>query len=492
MSVYGTRVLPDYECRLGGTEIGIRPLANNGILTPTDYGTGNFGRIPTQPYHIRLDYSSGVWYIQIDHSQGTSWEQFAYPITRDFRVGFGIGIQWFRLPPSCGPQSSLITGHTTGDVGKQGRSTDFILRGYGDEVTQVGYISSQSPLSLTGVPYDFTFSTIPFMGLGAVPGRGSNFLVPMDCDLCEEEGYTFSCDVSSGISLCFLGVSYDGRFLDGWTSVLGPESVWPELNAVLLSLGDGITKMTIYTPLTEAEVRNIFGDAVDAFLPSVFVNRLGWGYDYAWMCGLLRIDTENLPKGCKGSWYEAEITASGGVLPYNWELISAPSGFTLGVIPPRRAKIFSNRPLRRTDDGAVIIVQVTDSSFPTQVSEKTFVLKVLTPNPANEGECNPYIAYIIDIRNLILAIDIESFRSSPDWLGERLREALLNKLSSIEKSLISGKSKGEVMKLINDFRSKMDGCYGGVKQDDWIVDCSAQRLLLEKIDLLINALKSGG
>ena len=499
MSVYGERA-PEYECRYGGTGIGIQIL-NNGVLPFTpggatwiDYGNGFTGIVPPTPFYIRLSYSSGTgtWNIQIQHPYGSSTLiNFQFPLTQSFRVGFGIGVQQFRPPPACAPPATLITGFVNSDADR------FSLFGYG-QVREDGYIASRTPLSFNGVPYDFTVGMQPtIFGPGLVPARGSNFLVELPCDTCRMQGIAErGC---SGVELvrCLLPVSYDGRFLEGWTTAFNPldavlvRKILPEYGVEL--------SFTVYTNLMAEDVRTVIGGilrpseaVVDAVVLGIFVNNLGWGYDYAWMCGAeLRIVTESLKLACKHEKnYCTTIKAVGGQLPYEWGIAIQNTNqdkfWDLIREPPQEARICKTKAINDQDDGATFVVQVTDSSFPPQVTQRTFILRVTDPN---SELCNVFEVYIINIEYLILAIDVESFRSSPQVKAENLREALLQKLETISKAIMSGSPRGDVEKLIRDFRSKMDGCFGGNPRDDWVINCYWQEKLIKEIDALVEAIK---
>jgi hypothetical protein len=97
---------------------------------------------------------------------------------------------------------------------------------------------------------------------------------------------------------------------------------------------------------------------------------------------------------------------------------------------------------------------------------------------------------IEEILSLVIRESLsESFRSSPQVKAENLRDALLQKLETVSKAIMSGSPRGDVEKLIRDFRSKMDGCFGGNPRDDWVINCYWQEKLIREIDALVEAIK---
>lgn len=70
------------------------------------------------------------------------------------------------------------------------------------------------------------------------------------------------------------------------------------------------------------------------------------------------------------------------------------------------------------------------------------------------------------------------------------QHALSQKLAEVQALIDQGDYQQALDKLVNDIRSKMDGCSGGVPNNDWITDCAAQAQLLTMVDALIATLEA--
>ncbi len=74
--------------------------------------------------------------------------------------------------------------------------------------------------------------------------------------------------------------------------------------------------------------------------------------------------------------------------------------------------------------------------------------------------------------------------------ASQLRNAISNKLDEIQALTDQDFYQQALDKLVNDIRTKIDGCFGGNPKNDWITDCGAQSQLLPLVDDLIAYLKS--
>ncbi len=72
---------------------------------------------------------------------------------------------------------------------------------------------------------------------------------------------------------------------------------------------------------------------------------------------------------------------------------------------------------------------------------------------------------------------------------EQRRNALLNKMDAVQELIDGGEFDQAIEKLNEDIRTKADGCHGGRPNNDWIVDCMAQQLVLDAVDALIALLE---
>ena len=84
--------------------------------------------------------------------------------------------------------------------------------------------------------------------------------------------------------------------------------------------------------------------------------------------------TDDLPVAVAGNAYSASITAAGGVMPYEWQILSGalPSGLDMTA---EDDLLISGVPDQAGDYS--LTVQVLDSSQPQKQAEKTYLLKVL-------------------------------------------------------------------------------------------------------------------
>ncbi len=76
----------------------------------------------------------------------------------------------------------------------------------------------------------------------------------------------------------------------------------------------------------------------------------------------------------------------------------------------------------------------------------------------------------------------------PDSAFDKAKEQkqeLSNKLNAVLDQINSGFYQGAIDKLNNDIKPKMDGCIGGNPEDDWIIDCSSQKMLIEIINKIL-------
>ena len=78
--------------------------------------------------------------------------------------------------------------------------------------------------------------------------------------------------------------------------------------------------------------------------------------------------------------------------------------------------------------------------------------------------------------------------SAFDKNAKEQKKALSNKLNAVLNQINSGAYQGAIDKLNNDIKAKMDGCMGGNPEDDWIIDCSAQKKLIKIINQIISEL----
>ncbi len=75
--------------------------------------------------------------------------------------------------------------------------------------------------------------------------------------------------------------------------------------------------------------------------------------------------------------------------------------------------------------------------------------------------------------------------SAFDKNAKERKTALSNKLNAVLNQINSRAYQGAIDKLNNDIKPKMDGCMGGNPDDDWIIDCSAQKMLIKIINQII-------
>jgi hypothetical protein len=86
------------------------------------------------------------------------------------------------------------------------------------------------------------------------------------------------------------------------------------------------------------------------------------------------------------------------------------------------------------------------------------------------------------IENAINALGDDAFKDSSP--GKGLRNALLQQLENIERTVARGQIDQAIHHLEN-LRMHLDGCGATADGNDWIVDCDAQILIRDLLDLLI-------
>ncbi len=86
------------------------------------------------------------------------------------------------------------------------------------------------------------------------------------------------------------------------------------------------------------------------------------------------------------------------------------------------------------------------------------------------------------IENAIAGLGNEAFKDSSP--GKGLRNALLQRLDNAEREVAAGRVDQAIHHLEN-LRRHLDGCGTTADGDDWIVDCDAQVMIRDLLDLLI-------
>jgi len=71
-----------------------------------------------------------------------------------------------------------------------------------------------------------------------------------------------------------------------------------------------------------------------------------------------------------------------------------------------------------------------------------------------------------------------------DKNSEERKESFSEKLAEIILQRETGDLNAAIHQVEN-LRSKMNGCFGGNPNNDWITDCPTQELLLSQIDALV-------
>ncbi len=90
-----------------------------------------------------------------------------------------------------------------------------------------------------------------------------------------------------------------------------------------------------------------------------------------------------------------------------------------------------------------------------------------------------------DIKDVLNNLPDDAFKNNAD----NRRNALGNMLDDVQDKIDAGDYEGAINKL-EVIRAKMDGCFGGNPNNDWITDCAAQAEVLAVIDALIEYLES--
>jgi hypothetical protein len=119
------------------------------------------------------------------------------------------------------------------------------------------------------------------------------------------------------------------------------------------------------------------------------------------------------------------------------------------------------------------------------------VTLTITDDDGDSGELSmeiivPTGAQASDIINdniQILPPDV--FDKNPD---ER-KAAFSERFADVASKIKSGDLNGTIQ-LLENTASKMNGCFGGLPENDWITDCNAQEILLFQIDALIGYIQS--
>jgi hypothetical protein len=103
-------------------------------------------------------------------------------------------------------------------------------------------------------------------------------------------------------------------------------------------------------------------------------------------------------------------------------------------------------------------------------------------NPDTDGDGIPDGQDTEFIENAINALGDDAFKDSSP--GKGLRNALLQQLENIERTVARGQIDQAIHHLEN-LRMHLDGCGATADGNDWIVDCDAQILIRDLLDLLI-------
>jgi hypothetical protein len=99
-----------------------------------------------------------------------------------------------------------------------------------------------------------------------------------------------------------------------------------------------------------------------------------------------------------------------------------------------------------------------------------------------DKDCTTLRDLIDLIQGVISSLPDSDFKPPADFR----KTSLINKFEAVYRMFTHGGLNGPVLKLLRDIRSKMDSSDGGFPPDDWIVDPSAQAVLLPLIDRLID------
>jgi len=89
------------------------------------------------------------------------------------------------------------------------------------------------------------------------------------------------------------------------------------------------------------------------------------------------------------------------------------------------------------------------------------------------------------IKNTILSLSDDAFLPP----AQERKNALINKLNAVLSMIEEMNYTEAILKLNDDILAKMDGFHGGIPQNDWIIDKSAQDLIYPKVLSLINDLE---
>jgi uncharacterized delta-60 repeat protein len=125
-------------------------------------------------------------------------------------------------------------------------------------------------------------------------------------------------------------------------------------------------------------------------------------------------------------------------------------------------------------DGNIILTGVTMKS---QMDWDITTAKFNVPVPPEKK--------IAIIKNTILSLSDDAFLPP----APKRKNALANKLNAVLSMIEEMNYTEAIMKLNDDVLAKMDGFHGGIPQNDWIIDKSAQDLIYPKVLSLINDLE---
>jgi hypothetical protein len=106
-------------------------------------------------------------------------------------------------------------------------------------------------------------------------------------------------------------------------------------------------------------------------------------------------------------------------------------------------------------------------------------------DPDTDGDGIPDGEDVEWLQGVISGLPASVFRSP----GPGLRTAMLSHLNVVENLVSQGKI-GQAIKMLEDLRSRVDGCGASAEPGDWIVDCAAQLEVRALIDLFITNLSS--
>jgi hypothetical protein len=159
-------------------------------------------------------------------------------------------------------------------------------------------------------------------------------------------------------------------------------------------------------------------------------------------------------------------------LTYQWGLVCAPSGSQAVITNANsvQASIVPDRP------GIYVVQLIVNDGFVNSIPD-TAEIRVVSV-------CSDTLILLRDLADVIRAMDKKAFKHG------HVKKALLQKLIAVIDLIEDGRFK-QAQKRLEKILERINGCTlkGKPDKNDWIINCSSQRVVYEKLTEIINMIK---